>query len=78
MNKQKKFKANVFIVMGLVSLLLLVSPIIPSQQKHVCEQALEKCGGDAILTLIFGGIQSFLFYYSGCLIGYSWCLKYFE
>ena len=78
MNQQKLFKTKTFIAGSLICLLLFIPPIISSQQQRICEQALEKCGGDAFLTLIFGGPQSFLAYYAGCLLGYSWCLKYFE
>jgi len=78
MNQRKLFKTKVLTAGSLICLILFIPPNVSSQQQNVCEQALEKCNGDAFLTLIFGGPQSFLIYYTGCLLGYSWCLKYFE
>ncbi len=43
-----------------------------------CERALIKCGIDAAIAGLFGGLQSGLTYFSGCLIGYGWCLDYIE
>ena len=43
-----------------------------------CEEALLECGIDAVVAALFGGIQSGLSYFSGCLIGYLWCLEYYD
>ena len=43
-----------------------------------CERGLLKCSLDAAITALFGGLQSGLMYFSGCLIGYEWCLEYYE
>lgn len=42
-----------------------------------CERGLVKCGIDSAIVGLFGGIQSGLLYFSGCLIGYGWCLAYY-
>ena len=44
----------------------------------VCKKALSKCSVDAVMTGLSSGLQSFLLYYSGCFMGYSWCLKYYD
>jgi len=44
----------------------------------VCRKALSRCTVDAVVAGLFSGPQSFLLYYSGCFMGYSWCLKYYD
>jgi hypothetical protein len=65
-------------VMGLMLLvcLFLVSSVFASED--VCKKALTRCTADAVVAGLFSGPQSFLLYYSGCFIGYSWCLKYYD
>lgn len=59
-------------------LFILVYAAAPSLQANAdCGEALKKCSVDAIIILIFGGPHSFLLYYSGCFLGYTWCLKYY-
>lgn len=59
-------------------LFILVYAAAPSLQANAdCGGALRKCSVDAIIVLIFGGPHAFLLYYSGCLMGYTWCLKYY-
>ena len=43
----------------------------------VCRKALSRCTVDAVVAGLFSGPQSFLLYFSGCFMGYSWCLKYY-
>ena len=47
-------------------------------REDVCKNALSRCTVDAVIAGLFSGPQSFLVYYSGCFIGYSWCLKYYD
>ena len=61
-----------------LALFILVYAAAPSLQANAgCVEALRKCSVDAVIALIFGGPQTFLLYYSGCLMGYTWCLKYY-
>jgi len=44
----------------------------------VCKKAFSRCTIDAAIAGLFSGPQSFLLYFSGCFMGYSWCLKYYD
>ena len=68
----KKIVAGVFIV--LLFALLAAVPVLADE----CERGLLQCGIDAAISGLFGGIQNGLIYFSGCLIGYEWCLEYYE
>lgn len=46
--------------------------------KEACDEALFKCGVDALIALVLSGPHIFVIYSSGCYIGYTWCLKYYE
>lgn len=77
MNKIKKKKAF-RIKAGALALLIFVSAaVLPLNANNVCESALVRCEADAIISMIFGGVQVFAAYSFGCLIGYAWCLRYF-
>jgi len=66
------------ILVVVLVLFILVYAAAPSLQANAdCMGALRKCSVDAIIILIFGGPHSFLLYYSGCFLGYTWCLKYY-
>ena len=59
-------------------LFILVYAAAPSLQANAdCGEALRKCSVDSVIILIFGGPHAFLLYYSGCFLGYTWCLKYY-
>jgi len=59
-------------------LFIFVYAAAPSLQANAgCVGALRKCSVDAVIALIFAGPHAFLLYYSGCLMGYTWCLKYY-
>ena len=64
-------------VVALVLFILVYAAAPSLQANDECVEALKKCSVDAIFALIFGGPQAFLLYYSGCLMGYTWCLKYY-
>ncbi len=73
----KKPAVKSFVVVGLIFCLILWSPSVFASEKEVCDKALVKCGVDAVIAGILSGAQTFLLFYSGCLMGYSWCLKYY-
>jgi hypothetical protein len=43
-----------------------------------CEEGLIECGIDAVVSGLFSGFQSGLMHFAGCLIGYGWCLEYYD
>jgi hypothetical protein len=51
---------------------------LPLHADGICDEALSECALDAMVTLIFGGPYAFALYSSGCLMGYTWCLKYVD
>jgi uncharacterized BrkB/YihY/UPF0761 family membrane protein len=67
-----------FIVLGLIFFvsIFFVSSTLASED--VCKKAMSRCTADAVKTGLLSGAQSFLLYYAGCFMGYSWCLKYYE
>ena len=70
-NKKIRLMGGIFIVLVLV---LLVAPSLHAED--VCFEALEKCSKKAAISGILNS-GSFLFYMSHCLMGYTWCLKYY-
>lgn len=70
-NKKIRFMGGFLVVL---TLFLLVSPSL--QAEEACLEALEKCSTKALIAGIFTGLPFFLFM-SHCLLGYSWCLKYY-
>jgi hypothetical protein len=74
MKKRKSKRAFVVGLMLFVSIFLVSSA---SASGDVCRTALDKCMTDALIAGLFSGPQTFLVYSSGCLIGYTWCLKYY-
>lgn len=69
---QKTIAAGIFI-----ALFLWFLTAVPALAGD-CEKGLVKCGIDAAISSLLGGIQSGLMYFTGCLIGYEWCLEYYE
>jgi hypothetical protein len=66
------------VVAGLILSLIVVFSTPGFASKQDCEDALIKCGVDATVAGLFSGPQTFLAYATGCLMGYSWCLKYYN
>jgi len=67
------------IMAGVLVLLMSIFFLAPQQlTAEVCDEALVECAIDAVIIGIFGGLQSGLLYFSGCLTGYNWCLEYFD
>ena len=76
--KNLKRNSGIKIMAGVLVLLMAALIFAPQQlSAKECVEALGRCSIDAVIVAIFGGIQNGLLYFSGCLIGYSWCLEYF-
>jgi hypothetical protein len=77
MKKFIKLSPKKLVAAGLIFSLVVFcsSPVLAS--KEVCENALTRCGVDALIAGLFSGPQTFMAYYAGCLMGYSWCLRYY-
>lgn len=73
-----KHSAKKLVVVGLIFSLVILCSSPGFASKEVCENALIKCGVDAVVAGLISGPQSFLAYSAGCFIGYSWCLKYYN
>jgi len=77
----KNFKRNLITKIFSVLLILLISTLFlaPNQlAAKSCGRALAECSIDAAVVGLFGGVKSGLLYFSGCLIGYGWCLEYYD
>ena len=74
MNKKNKIIRFMGGFLVVLVLFLLVSPSL--QAEEVCIEALDKCTTKAFIAGIFFG-GSFFLYMSHCLLGYTWCLKYY-
>ncbi len=68
----KTIAAGIFI--ALFFCLLTAVPVLADD----CEDGLLECSLDAVISALFRGIQSGLMHFNGCLIGYVWCLEYYE
>jgi hypothetical protein len=66
-----------FVAAGLIFCLFLFSASLFASEKEECDRALTKCSVDAVIAGILSGPQTFLLFASGCLMGYTWCLKYY-
>ena len=75
--KHKKIGFKKFLAGVLVLALFGVLSMPTYGSGDVCYDALEKCAVQAIMAGMFGGMNSFASYASGCFIGYDWCLKYY-
>ncbi len=75
--KQRNIGFKRFLAGVLVLALLGVVSVSAQDNTSICGHALEKCAVQAIMAGMFGGLNSFAAYASGCFIGYDWCLKYY-
>ena len=73
--KDQRFKRVFSVGLMLFVGVFLVSPHFASGD--VCKDALNDCLLDAVVAGLFSGPQTFLLFYSGCLIGYTFCVKYY-
>jgi hypothetical protein len=77
MNEKRNIRKRV--LTGTLALLMIFLFLTPHQlSAGVCERALAKCGIDALLTSLLSGPEIGALYLSGCLLGYSWCLQYYD
>ena len=80
MNKIHKNKGNRILIGALVFSLLIGVILAPSlhASRAVCERALTRCAIDAGIAGLTGGPLVFALWSSGCLMGYDFCLRYYE
>jgi hypothetical protein len=43
-----------------------------------CERALARCAADAVIAGLTGGPLALALWGSGCLMGYDFCMKYYD
>ncbi len=66
------------IIVGALLLLALLQVTAPFMQaKNVCMGGLVKCEADALIVGAFGGLEVFGMYAAACMVGYTWCIKYY-
>lgn len=73
--KDRKWKRVFGAGLLLFMSLFLVSSGFASED--VCKEAMSECLTDAVVAGLFSGTQTFLVYYAACMIGYTFCLKYY-
>ena len=73
--KNRQFKRIFGLGLVLFVGIFLVSSGFASED--VCKEAMNDCLLDAVVAGLFSGPQTFLVYYSACVIGYTFCLKYY-
>lgn len=78
MKRIMKKSARKLVIVSLIFSLIVLCSFPSFASKEVCDKALGKCGIDAAKAGLFSGPQAFLTYYAGCMMGYSWCLKYYN
>ena len=80
MKKIHKKKGSRILIGMLVFSLLMGVVMAPSlhASRAVCEEALAKCGIDAVIAGLTGGPLAFALWGTGCLLGYDFCLRYYE
>lgn len=76
-NRFKRKMVERILVRALVLLISIyaVAPIL--QARNACDRALGRCAADAMVVLIFSGIQTSALYSTSCLIFYDWCRRYY-
>lgn len=80
MKKIQKKKRGRIMVGSLVFMLLMGAFITPSLHatRAVCEKALHRCAVDAVIAGMTGGPLALSLWGTGCLLGYDFCLRYYE
>ena len=80
MNKIHRKKGSRILIGALVFSLLIGVVFAPSlhASRAVCDRALARCGVDAVVAGLTGGPLAFALWGSGCLMGYSFCMRYYE
>ena len=80
MKKVHTKKGSRLLIGALVFSLLLGVVSAPSlhAKRAVCEKALAKCAVDAMIAGLTGGPLALALWSSGCLMGYDFCMRYYE
>lgn len=81
MNLLKKFRGAAAPIWVLV-VFLIISAAVPQRlaaandDGSVCQEALERCAFDALVTFVTAGWIAGTIYSYSCLMGYEFCLRY--
>ena len=80
MKKIYKKNGSRVLIGALVFVLLMGGVMAPSLQANLadCEKALGKCAIDAGIAGLTGGPIVFALWSSGCLMGYDFCMRYYD
>jgi hypothetical protein len=80
MKNINKKKANRIMIGALAIVLLMGVVATPSLHASLadCEKALARCAADAVIAGLTGGPLVFSLWSSGCLMGYDFCMKYYD
>lgn len=71
-------KIKSLLVIVLVAAVVLTAMPQQAEASEVCRKALEKCTVDALISFLLGGGLTAGIMMSGCINGYSFCLKYLK
>ena len=80
MKKIHKKKGSRILIGALVFFLFMGVVMAPSLHatRAVCERALHKCAVDAVIAGMTGGPVAFALWGTGCVMGYDFCMKYYD
>lgn len=80
MKKIHKKKGSRVMIGALVFVLLMGVILTPSLHANLadCERALHRCAVDAVVAGMTGGPIALSLWGTGCLLGYDFCLRYYE
>ena len=80
MKKIHKKKGNRILIGALVFFLFMGVVMAPSlhAQRADCERGLRRCAIDAVIAGLSGGPVAFALWGTGCLLGYNFCLNYYD
>lgn len=80
MKKIHKKKRSRMMIGTLVFVLLMGVILTPSlhASRAICERALQRCAVDAVIAGMTAGPLAFSLYGTGCLMGYDFCMRYYE
>jgi hypothetical protein len=80
MKKNHKKKRSRILIGALVFVLFVGAVMAPSlhASRADCERALHRCAIDAAIAGLTGGPLVFALWGSSCLMGYEFCLNYYD
>lgn len=76
---RKKRLLTVAVVLALALAAVAIIGLFPPDLEArvgICEEALGRCGVDAVIAGLMGGAPAFGAYGAACALGYMWCLEY--